>query len=206
MKVNFKIMIILLFIFSCKENEIPKERTTYEILSAVYEPLSISIPAPIPPLGEEITLKDSLEIHQQVLEYRKMQESRDFIVAVDPFLFPIEEIETLKLELKPEFEKLISKLNSIKTRKSFDISRLQTNKNDSIIEFNHSLLIKDHCDFLKFDKRIKFSRIAFNKDKTLAAVIGSAATSCLAGHTSIFFLKMESGNWEIVKTVGLSIS
>lgn len=187
MKIVFKTMIILLLISSCKEKEFHKERTSYDILSAVYKPLAIHIPAPIPPLGGDITLKDSLAIHKQVLEYRKMRKSRNSNVAVDPFLFSMEEIDVKKLQLKPKFEKLILKLKSFKRRKPFDISRLKTKEDDTIIEFNDSLLKKNHCDFIKFDKRIKFSRIAFNKNKTLAAVIGSAATSCLAGHTSIFF-------------------
>lgn len=203
---RYYLVVIFIFLFSCKVENVNSNDNTYAVLSILYNRLAVRIPTPFPPLKKGITKEDSLEIVQKVKNHRKNREGRKSIIAIDPYLSSIKNIEINNQELNADFKKLISKLNSFKERKSFDVSRIETNRNDSIIEFNDSLIEKDIKDYLNFDKRINFSRIAFNEDQTLAAVVGTSATSSLAGQSSLYFLKKENGQWNVIKVIILSIS
>ncbi len=190
---------------SCKENDIRREENSYEIISVLYNRMAVPIPAPFPPLKEGITETDSLKIIHTVENIRKKQENRKYIVAVDPFLIPVDNIEINTQELNPELKSLFSMLTSINGKRRLDILKIRGERNDSIIAYNDSLT-KGKCDFINFDSRINFSRIAFNENLTSAAVIGSASTSCVAGDASLYFLEKKNGYWEVIKVILLSVA
>lgn len=203
-----RIFAVSFFIFSCEGKDIEKEEATYKILSAVYNTLTTRIPPPPPPLRSLTTndaLQDYISVHKE-LESKKKVEEKELIIAVDPFLHTIDTISINPNELHPELNVLIEKLNGLTQRKYINIKRINAKRNDSIIKFGDHLLEKNIKDYLKFNKRVTFSRIAFNEDQTAAAVIGSASTSSLAGHSSLFFLEKRNGHWTIIKIIGLWIS
>lgn len=202
-----KLTILLLFIvsiFSCQRNYDNAKSNSYKILSVMYDTLAIQIPAPIPPIHKKTTIKDSIKIIEMVQYYNEKRLKTKQIVAINPILLPVNNIEYLHLD--QPFKGLVQKLDSIENSEYLDITRIKTNRKDSIIAFNDSLLEKNIKDYLKFNKLLSFSRIAYNEDNTMAVIVASSSTSSLAGFRAIFFLNKSNGKWIIIKEIGLNIS
>ncbi|MGY0427253.1 MAG: hypothetical protein ACWIPI_10580 [Polaribacter sp.] len=106
-----------------------------------------------------------------------------------------------------EFKNLFIKFKSIKDAKNIDISKIYTNRNDSIFYFDNKILTKDSREFYKFDVLMNYSRVIFNKNYNKAIIVASASISKLAGSTVLFFLiKTKNGRWIIKYDKSLSIS
>lgn len=198
------ILLIVLVTFSCGKKNNPTNDVS-EILSVLYDTLAAPIPLVSPSLPEGYTTEDSLKIADAVKDFRQEQSDRKQKVAILPYLSPGKNIDIHDLPIREDYKNLIVELKTLESQ-PFDLSVLKTDRNDSIIRFDKNLLDPQVSDFLKFDRFISFSRIAFNKECSIAAVIGTSSTSGLAGHSAIYFFERKNKRWHLVKSIGLWIS
>ena len=111
------------------------------------------------------------------------------------------------MKLNDDYSNLLTKLESVKKIKQIDISKIKTNRKDSIFYFNKNILTKDSKEFNKFDFLVSFSQVIFNKNYERAIVVGAVSNSKLSGASIVYFLiKTENRRWIIEYEKGLSIS
>ena len=117
------------------------------------------------------------------------------------------QIGNTNLKLNDDDSNLLTKLESVKKIKEIDISKIKTNRKDSIFYFNKNLLTKDSKEFNTFDFLASFSQVIFNENYERAIVVGAVSNSKLSGASIIYFLKKtENGCWIIEYEKGLSMS
>lgn len=204
-KSNITTFILVIVMLSCSDNryytknEIDVE--TEKIISILIDTLSIDIPIP-PPLNE-LNKNDSL-YKITVLNKIKKDEKDVKIIAIESKLYSTEIYDFPSKDFGNDYNDLILKLKSLKNT-PLVLNYFIENSKDSIIPFHDTLLDNTVSDYIKFDKLLSFSRIAFNEDYSLATIIASSSTSSRAGITNIYFLEKKKDDWYIKKSHGLWI-
>lgn len=204
-----KILICFFFIILCACNEKQRqfEDESYKVLSVLYNRLAVQLPIPpMPPSSRNISKADSLKNIEKIIEFTKLRDSIQQIVAIDPYLSLLILDHFNYSKVKDEFQGLVAELSLLEEKKSLDIHRIKTSRKDSIIELNDSLLDPMVSDYLKFNKLISFSRVAFNEKFTKVVLVASAGTSGRAGFSALYFLRKIDGQWVIIDSTGISIS
>lgn len=200
-------IIILLCITFCScgggDNDIKENKG--EILSILTDTLTSLIPQRFPPLPVGYTLKDSLQTVKTKKKLKEQRNSKIHKIAIPPYLSSVKGVNVENLQIEEEFKKLVYDLKTLEAQ-PLDLSLINTDRNDSIIEFNENLLDPQVSDFLEFDLLITFSRIAFNENGNKAVVIGTSSTSGLAGFSALYFFERTKEKWNIVKSITLWIS
>lgn len=199
------ILLSLCIVFSSCKYQGSSTSDSNEIFTILYDTLAKEIPAPFPSLPEIYTKEDSIKIYNSVREYRIKRQNRKQIVAIHPFLISGANVEHSGSEMDPEFYELLIKLESLQVEKPLKISRIKTERNDSIIKYNKELLKENVKDFESFDRLIAFSHVSFNYNRTKAAVVASSSTSRLAGFSGAYFFKKKNDRWVLTERLELSI-
>lgn len=214
-------VLFLLIFFSCKkkENEI---KNTYQIISLIYTDILNSLDTPVPLPGPPPKLEgnfsqnylDSIDLAYLKLTKKLISKSvkKGFKnirkkIAICPKLNNLNNLNFQFNEKHQKFKILFDNYKSTKEIENIDISKIYTNRNDSIIYYRDSLLNKESREFYKFDALISFSRIIFNKNYNNAIIICSLSLSKLASASSIYFLeKTKNDRWIIKYVKELTIS
>lgn len=212
-------ILVFLTLLSCEKNN-DKIKNTYHIISLIYtnmlNQIDISPPLPSPPpmteVGYSQEQRDSIDLSYLRLRERLISENlkkrlskkEKKKVAISK---EFKKIGDNNLKLNDDYSKLLTKLESVKKIKQIDISKIKTNRKDSIFYFNKNILTKDSKEFNKFDFLVSFSQVIFNKNYERAIVVGAVSNSKLSGASIVYFLiKTENGRWIIEYEKGLSIS
>lgn len=197
--------VILLVIASCGGGNKKTDMNTHEILSTLYDSLALPSPQRFPPLPDGYTLEDSLEMVKTFTILKEKQSSKIQKVAVTPYLSSGKILNLEELKIEEDLKELVFQLKILEAQ-PLELSVINSERNDSIIEFNEDLLDPQVSDFLKFDLLISFSRIAYSENCNKAAIIGTNSTSGLAGHSAIYFFERKNGKWKIIKSLDLWVS
>lgn len=196
--------LLLLFILGCDSNDY--QRDTYSVLSVVTKDLSFQHPIPPPPLSINISEEDSI---LNLKKHKKIKDSfkgKKQTIAIIPYSTPsyLNSFDTS--DLSEEIQILVSELNSNKSRTNYEITRIKSRVNDSIIILTDELLKTNPNDWRDFDISLNFTNVSFNEKRNMAVVVGSVSKGSRSGFSGIYFLKKVKGNWKIIKKMGLSIS
>jgi len=230
LKIYVSTIILLIILSSCNQEGEIKNR--YQVISLLYTNLVDStdnihsvLPGPPPKTDSSLTKKqlDSidlayLKLTQKLISenFKKKKISKKYKIAIYPVLNNKSNLNfELNIEFK-EYKNLFDKLNNnnnnnnnsnSKNVDNIDISKIHTNRNDSIFYFNDNLLKKYDKDFHEFDYLINFSNVVFNKNYSRAIIVCSISSSKLASVSSIYFLeKTKNGRWIIEFEKELTIS
>jgi len=215
---TYIIILVFLTLLSCKKNN-DKIKNNYHIISLIYtnmlNQIDVLPPLPPPPLIEgEYSQKQRDSIDLSYLRLREKLTSENLkkgllkkekkIIAISKEFM---QIGDTNLKLNDDDSNLLTKLESVKKIKEIDISKIKTNRKDSIFYFNKNLLTKDSKEFNTFDFLVSFSQVIFNENYERAIVVGAVSNSKLSGASIIYFLKKtENGCWIIEYEKGLSMS
>ena len=197
---------------SCEVRKYDTEIHKYEVLSILLNELTRVIPSPSfnPPQKKEglslnyFSKKDSLKI----VEFNINKINSKQIVAILP------ELETSvlrKIKLNSncfqQFSGLLDDFFKMKNaNERIDISKIKSNRKDSIMYFKKEYLSMHSKGFDAFDILLSFSQIKFNKKLDKAIIIAAKSTSKLSGFNAIYFLERKNGVWHIKCQKGLTIS
>lgn len=212
MKTKFCLFgVVFLILFSCKSDvRIQETEDLYQVISLLYDKSikDVDVPFPPPPPGEYkgLTEQDSIRIDSVIKKVKEERANKRFIVAINPYLFSIK--KEYKIDNCAEYNYFL-KEKMITTNKDsikLDISRINNQRNDSIIYFSNDLLENNSRDFYKFDITLGFSNVIFNAKKTKALIISGIGYSRLSGFSTLHFLEKRKNKWEIVCEKGLTIS
>lgn len=197
-----------LVLASCT-HEIPKEpEESYRIISLLYKkfvrPISTEFPPPPPGDTSKIRYQDSLRIDTVIKNQISRYHNKRFIVAIDSNFKKFD--RNIDLISCINYTDLLADFNYDRPQKKIEIDKISKKQNDSFIYFRKDLLETNSKDFFKFDVRISFTHIIFNKNYSKAAVIFSINQSKLAGATVLYFLEKIDEVWIIKCEEGLFIS
>lgn len=216
---TYIIILVFLTLLSCKKNN-DKIKNNYHIISLTYTNMlnQIDVLPPLPPppplIEGEYSQKQRDSIDLSYLRLREKLTSENLkkgllkkekkIIAISKEFM---QIGDTNLKLNDDDSNLLTKLESVKKIKEIDISKIKTNRKDSIFYFNKNLLTKDSKEFNTFDFLVSFSQVIFNENYERAIVVGAVSNSKLSGASIIYFLKKtENGCWIIEYEKGLSMS
>ena len=216
---TYIIILVFLTLLSCKKNN-DKIKNNYHIISLIYTNMlnQIDVLPPLPPppplIEGEYSRKQRDSIDLSYLRLREKLTSENLkkgllkkekkIIAISKEFM---QIGDTNLKLNDDDSNLLTKLESVKKIKEIDISKIKTNRKDSIFYFNKNLLTKDSKEFNTFDFLVSFSQVIFNENYERAIVVGAVSNSKLSGASIIYFLKKtENGCWIIEYEKGLSMS
>ena len=216
---TYIIILVFLTLLSCKKNN-DKIKNNYHIISLIYTNMlnQIDVLPPLPPppplIEGEYSQKQRDSIDLSYLRLREKLTSENLkkgllkkekkIIAISKEFM---QIGDTNLKLNDDYSNLLTKLESVKKIKQIDISKIKTNRKDSIFYFNKNLLTKDSKEFNTFDFLVSFSQVIFNENYERAIVVGALSNSKLSGASIIYFLKKtENGCWIIEYEKGLSMS
>ncbi len=216
---TYIIILVFLTLLSCKKNN-DKIKNNYHIISLIYTNMlnQIDVLPPLPPppplIEGEYSQKQRDSIDLSYLRLREKLTSENLkkgllkkekkIIAISKEFM---QIGDTNLKLNDDDSNLLTKLESVKKIKEIDISKIKTNRKDSIFYFNKNLLTKDSKEFNTFDFLVSFSQVIFNENYERAIVVGAVSNSKLSGASIIYFLKKtENGCWIIEYEKGLSMS
>ena len=216
---TYIIILVFLTLLSCKKNN-DKIKNNYHIISLIYTNMlnQIDVLPPLPPppplIEGEYSQKQRDSIDLSYLRLREKLTSENLkkgllkkekkIIAISKEFM---QIGDTNLKLNDDDSNLLTKLESVKKIKEIDISKIKTNRKDSIFYFNKNLLTKDSKEFNTFDFLVSFSQVIFNENYERAIVVGALSNSKLSGASIIYFLKKtENGCWIIEYEKGLSMS
>lgn len=216
---TYIIILVFLTLLSCKKNN-DKIKNNYHIISLTYTNMlnQIDVLPPLPPppplIEGEYSQKQRDSIDLSYLRLREKLTSENLkkgllkkekkIIAISKEFM---QIGDTNLKLNDDDSNLLTKLESVKKIKEIDISKIKTNRKDSIFYFNKNILTKDSKEFNTFDFLVSFSQVIFNENYERAIVVGAVSNSKLSGASIIYFLKKtENGCWIIEYEKGLSMS
>lgn len=182
----------LIFVFCCillgcgpnGNQKLPDER----IMSAMVDKYAFPLPPPPPINREESAL--SKEIIDSLLSLKLK-------VAIYPVMEGI--INESELNKIPKgYQKLLDP--GLTALQIDDINEI-TSKKNHVIVLADTVELKKSKDFKNYDLLFRFSRIWYNKEKTMAVFELGVSRSRLAGSAYIFCMKREKDNWTVTYTV-----
>jgi hypothetical protein len=209
-----KIYIIVIFslsiFLSCSRQE---DKDKYQIISLVYEKVmkSEDMPSPLPPLPSfskgnyNKTQIDSIKLSYLDLRQRLIREQVMLNLRSKKIkrvaIYSKSSLQFFNIKLTDDligYKDLLNKYKSTEGYKNIDVSRISTNRKDSIFS-SKGLILKGSKKFTKFNISISFSKVVFNKNYD-KAIVSSKRTKMYSEWTSIYFLsKTKNGRWVIVK-------
>lgn len=171
-----------LFFISCKNPSINVEKQEAALYSFLIDEMATPFPPPPPPPQDgskhEPINRDS--INQVKVE-----------VVVDTLMFQTSQTVDIDQEFS-KYQKLVDSIPSL-AAKPVKKEYLNSEKGHSLI-FGNSLEDSNS----QYSQMIGISRIAFNEEKTMAALYAGQTTHPLSGFVNLYLLKKTKGVWEIV--------
>jgi hypothetical protein len=211
-KLRILIVLCLFIMFSCSKKEDIKEKCTYEIISLLFDRLTINDFTAFPPtkfMREDTKIKNNVFSKEDSLRIIKFNEewiSKKRTIAIIPkFYEPT--LEKFNVEFKCEnYKVLLEKFISLNEEKQLVLSKINTNRKDSIIYFNNDMIQEDSKSYKGVNVLVGFSQISFDKDYNRAIISAYSYTSRIVGGSYIYFLERKEGEWIIICSETLSIS
>ena len=219
-KYIFRYCILILMLLGCKNNENMsfKKPDVIEVLKVLHDDLIFSemkysafpVPPPHPSINldsiiEENKKKDTLKVIRDMIKRRGR-----LIVGIDTVLYPLHNKNLNKNYfqkcLEQGFENLYYSFKAVKDSVNIDVTRIPNNEYSYILPYQNYYKDFPRKGFDKYNVIIKFSRVAFNKNKTKASVIMGVSFGRLNGFSAIYFLEKKKDKWMIKCEKGLSIS
>lgn len=197
---SFLIGYVLMGVSGCQGN-MNQNKDVSKIVSLLIDKKAFPSPPPPPPPG----LSDSLfqvksDSIMNSIDMDKWKNQK-LIVAVDTLLEPLSSRVNVSLE---QYDELIENLNMLLQTQSINIGDILEPRGVEIRSVSTDL--DGRVDYRSIDMYLSISNIAFNKNKTSAALVYGESRGRLNGYASIVILKKIKGQWVIVVSKMLEIS
>lgn len=178
------------FILSCKDPSLNVERQEAAIYSILIDELATPFPPPPPPPKDGSKPKP---IDQDSINKVKVE------VVVDTLMFQTSKTVDM-VEKFSKYQRLVNNLPLLAAR-PVKTEYLNSRKGHSLI-FGDSLENSDS----QYSQMIGISRIAFNEEKTMAALYAGHTTHPLSSYLNLYLLKKTYGVWKIVFKKNVEVS
>lgn len=200
-KVNKFFFILLMFIFSCKDQTEPaSEKEEYEILNIVVKQIRPISPPPAPPKNYKNLSKIDIEIYNNKMRKKDSLEmlKNTYYLGIASHMRKIDSSELDQINgNSPDFRYFSDSINLKEyiSPKPINFTQINSNGNIKILHnYDYDKITQDKM----FIGEIAISRVIFNKKHTKAVVkIDHYKGKHREGGGSIFFLKKINNTWKL---------
>ncbi|MCM4157892.1 hypothetical protein DHD80_17965 [Gramella sp. AN32] len=167
-----------------------------DVLASETDTTNILYPPPFP----GITQKDSIKARNTFL---KIKNPKNYVLAIDPILRPLKIKYSTKFQ---EHSQILKDLESFENTQKINFNALELSKTYNIIEYPVDYENLTYSFGEDFSLLLSFSRVAFDKNLSKAALLVSGIVEKNSGETILMLFEKRDGKWKIIFSQSLGIS